>query len=850
MKKSYVLLGNAGHGQRTSDAPGDLDDIGLRELLEHDPRPTFIIDLLHAPTTPPIAAISEPIFCNKSFQSHAEFSGIISGRAGLDSIPVPGVLSYTDFKSWALNVNDQDDANNPIASPISYAGVSWTRFTIRRRWRVISGSYGTTDSNTTSGNVFADRPVLGTEEMPNTKAEPDPLTPIHFIHSGASFLISYVQTTGTPDWTDSHPVGELSPHIQFARSVDWAATPLGAISTWPRELRQIANLLMGNPLPCALFWGEELTSMYNQAYAERCAGYKHPGLMGTGLSGPFKEIWSSIEGMFAECRRTGKAVVAENQMLSIERHGFLEETFFSWTLTPLYGGGPNILGFYNSPFETTRQMLNDRRTRTLLRLGEEVALAQNVSTFWARVLKGIEGNEFDFPFALLYSVLNDPNLDNTSSISSEGSNTLRCYVLEGALGVPEGHKAAPTRVDIDDVQGGFSLAFRDAVRTGKPGMIQTVDGSLSESLIEGFSWRGFGEPCKEAVVCPIRPTTGENVLGFLIIGINPRRPYDEDYQRFIQLLNRQLAASLASVTLFEEEIRRGHIAAEAAALEQQKLSKELAVQTSRLQRIAEVSPVGMFSIDTNGLLIEANDRWYSITGHPKEDVCEMSWMNAIDDSSLSVAEDGWHRLTVDCMPWSAEVRLKKPWQDPITGEFLDHWVLAESQPEFSEDGSIRSIIGSVTDITIQKRSAENALARARLSEQLLLRTQEAKENEKNFKRFSDLAPGGLVVMDADGKITYANSQWFEISGHPNDRSVLAASLSWTKAISEEDLPYFASKWEEMKTNHVTITMEVRMQKPWDGQLGGTLLRRQRWILASMFPEVSEDGILMSVMGCE
>jgi hypothetical protein len=87
------------------------------------------------------------------------------------------------------------------------------------------------------------------------------------------------------------------------------------------------------------------------------------------------------------------------------------------------------------------------------------------------------------------------------------------------------------------------------------------------------------------------------VIGFLVVGINPRRPYDDDYQAFISLLDRQLTTSLASVTLFEEEIRRG----ETTEVERSRLSEELAVQRSRLQRIAEASPVGMFSISNTGV---------------------------------------------------------------------------------------------------------------------------------------------------------------------------------------------------------------------------------------------------------
>lgn len=153
------------------------------------------------------------------------------------------------------------------------------------------------------------------------------------------------------------------------------------------------------------------------------------------------------------------------------------------------------------------------------------------------------------------------------------------------------HPAAPKRLDLRRARGGFVPSFREASKTREPKLVNLTDGSISRSLLEGIEWRGFGEACREAVVCPIRPTTGENVMGFLCIGVNPRRPYDEDYESFIQLLDRQLATSLASVSLLETEVLRGLTAAEAAALERSRLSEELAVQRSRLQRIAEVSGI-------------------------------------------------------------------------------------------------------------------------------------------------------------------------------------------------------------------------------------------------------------------
>lgn len=202
-------------------------------------------------------------------------------------------------------------------------------------------------------------------------------------------------------------------------------------------------------------------------------------------------------------------------------------------------------------------------------------------------------------------------------------------------------------------------------------------------------------------------------------------------------MNRQLATSLTSVTLFEEEIRRG----QTTEVERSRLSEELAVQRSRLQHIAESSPVGMFSVSNTGLILEANDRWFELTAHPRDELYEMSWMQVFKESSILTMQEGWSRLTKDGMAWLAELELKKPWYDPMTGEKVDNWILGDCSPEFADDGSVRAIMGSITDITLQKRSAKDAETRAWLSEQLLLRTQEAeaiqKQRLKGWRRLGD-----------------------------------------------------------------------------------------------------------------
>lgn len=173
---------------------------------------------------------------------------------------------------------------------------------------------------------------------------------------------------------------------------------------WTPEFRQVANLVMDNPHPAALFWGSELTMLYNYAYRLDVAGHKHPSLMGTGFSGPFSELWDSVAPVFNECARTCVSVRRDNDYLTIERQGLLEETFFSWSFTPLYGSGKNILGFYNAPYETTKTTVSHRRLQTINYLGEKLSHSKSVKQFWKNILSGLEDNHFDVPFALLYSV--------------------------------------------------------------------------------------------------------------------------------------------------------------------------------------------------------------------------------------------------------------------------------------------------------------------------------------------------------------------------------------------------------------------------------------------------------------
>jgi PAS domain S-box-containing protein len=759
----------------------EFNALEVTEILDQDSRPTFIIDLDPDDDVPAVADRIAPIFCNSALRLHERLLDTVTGRVTTPPDPDTG-STYLDFRAWATGVTQHDDSKDVFPLSFLYSGMLWTGSTVRKRWRMVSGNLWNPGIPVRELSLSSGKPSRPSSEKSSLKAS---VTATHesVPHTNPTTMTSappqqIVKPLGTnssstgdssqskrlllaapekacPDWTVAKPKGTISAHIAFARSVAWDTTPLGPMDKWSPEFRQVVNLVMSNPFPCALFWGADLTMFYNEAYANEVAGHKHPNLMGTGFSGPFSELWDSVSGIFAECARTGISIRKEDDYLPIHRHGFLEETFYSWSWTPLYGGTKKILGFYNAPFETTQAVISHRRMQTVNKVGGFVSRAKSVKQFWRFLLEALEDNHFDVPFALLYSVGDSDDNDQSSTSSGSTMSLKSCY-YEGAIGIPEGHIAAPHQLDLKRSREGFIPAFREAMRTREPTLLHTRDGSLPEELLEGIDWRGYGDPCDRAVIFPVRPTNGDSVLAFLVLGVNPRRPYDDAYRSFTSMLNRQLATSLASFMLYEDEVRRSRDAAEAAALESEHLTRQLALQTHRLRRMTELSPLGMFLCTPEGVLREGNERYFEMTGHPREECYEMSWLEQVHESCRKKAEEGWKRMAAERVPWSCELQMMKLTVRPVdlNDEDIDYWVMLTSQPEFNSDGSIRSILGSITDISHLKWA--QGLQNRRL--------QEAEETRRQQNEFIDITshemrnPLSAILQCADDILTTLGSR--------------------------------------------------------------------------------------------
>lgn len=388
-------------------------------------------------------------------------------------------------------------------------------------------------------------------------------------------------------------------------------------------------------------------------------------------------------------------------------------------------------------------------------MGSQTAKARTLESYWDLALQTLKLNDKDVPFALLYAADNQ-YISEVGSVSSPGSlPPIETYLLKGAIGVEADHPIAPSSINISQ-QGAHILQqyLTQAVKTKKATVVNFGELALSEKERKSISWKGFGEPCRTIVVCPLAPTTGEQAEGFLVLGINPRRPFDDNYQQFVHVTLRLLATSLASVVLFDEEVRKNEKAIGQAAELQEQLLAELQMKEKRFQRFAERSDVAIFIMDPTGGYTYRNQCWYDMFEVAVDDKDAMAaWQNIAFPDDIATCEAIFGKLFWMKEPVSFELKTKMPWLPPPDlsqpeSEAVEHqkWILCSAYPELDANGEIVEVVGNVTDISKQKW-AEGIQK---------IRTDVALESKQHLEHFIDTTshemrnPLSAIMQSADG----------------------------------------------------------------------------------------------------
>ncbi|MCI0355087.1 MAG: ATP-binding protein, partial [Acidobacteria bacterium] len=293
--------------------------------------------------------------------------------------------------------------------------------------------------------------------------------------------------------------------------------------------------------PIVIYWGAEYVTVYNDAYSEILAK-KHPGALGRRARDVWAEIWDVISPMLDSVRVTGQATWSDDLLLLLERHGYPEECYFSFSFSPVRGEHGQIGGVFTAVTETTQRVIGERRLRTLRDLAAGVGEAKSGEEACHVAVATMAGNPADLPFALLYLC------------DAEGTQAQ----MVGLTGLVPDTPASARLVDL--------TVSEPAPQQWPLGRVaRTAQAELVADLAERFGPLPGGpwpESPHTALILPIASPTQGSLAGFLVAGVSPRRALDDAYRGFLELVAGHVATAIANARAYEAERRRAEALAE------------------------------------------------------------------------------------------------------------------------------------------------------------------------------------------------------------------------------------------------------------------------------------------------
>src|SRR5580704_17652482 len=220
---------------------------------------------------------------------------------------------------------------------------------------------------------------------------------------------------------------------KVVRSMDWTKTPLGPIESWPQSVCTTVSLCLASNFPISLAWGPKHVQIYNDGYWPIC-GEKHPHSMGQDFTECWAAPWPVISEAF-ERALAGETSFLENQRMFLDRNGYLEETFFTFSFSPIRDDG-DVAGLFHPVTETTGNMLSERRARAFRDLSARAGKARTSEQACAQTAQILSEYPLDLPFVLCY--LFDDQAKEARLIAN--------------IGLPQGSLAMPSIVNLESSQ--------------------------------------------------------------------------------------------------------------------------------------------------------------------------------------------------------------------------------------------------------------------------------------------------------------------------------------------------------------------------------------------------------------
>jgi signal transduction histidine kinase len=322
------------------------------------------------------------------------------------------------------------------------------------------------------------------------------------------------------------------------REFDWSGTPLGGPADWPQSLKTIVRVMLDSRFAMWMLWGAEQTFFCNDAYLPT-VGIKREWVLGSRADKVWAEIWHDIGPRIDRVLSTGTATWDEGLQLFLRRSGYEEETFHTFSYSPVYDDQDRISGMLCVVVEDTDRIIGARRLRLLRELAASpTSEADSLSSVGERLFQVLESNAADIPLAALY-------------LTDASGSSARLTAQTGSL---------PRSLAPEEIRFNADAATTWPVA---PAVLQNREQQLDDVTSRiGFIPSVWPEPVNQVLSLPLAGSGQARPLGALILGVSPRRTLDANYRSFFSLVASQISSKLADSQAHLEERSRSEALAE------------------------------------------------------------------------------------------------------------------------------------------------------------------------------------------------------------------------------------------------------------------------------------------------
>jgi PAS domain S-box-containing protein len=635
-------------------------------------------------------------------------------------------------------------------------------------------------------------------------------------------------------------------------SIDLGATPLGPLSSWPQSLRTAVGVCLNSRFPMFVWWGPQLINIYNDAYIP-ILGKRHPRAFARPARETWAEIWPTVGPQAEAVMTRGEATWNERVLLVMERHGYTEDTWFTWSYSPIPDDSGGIGGLFCACTEETGRVIAERERENAehaLRRSEErlsTVFDQTTAGFAQTDLTGrfvlvnqqycsMVGRTAEELYRLRMQDITHPddlsaNLPHFQRLVREGTPFViekRYTRLDGSL-LWVRNNVAPLKdqqgrvayvlaasVDITDYK-----RSQQALRESEERFRALVSATSDVVYRMGSDWSEMRrlegrefipdtlEPSRTWVDTYIHPDDQRMVLSAVRRAIETKSVFELEHR--VNRIDGSVGWTYSrAVPIFDSSGAILEWFGAASDITDRKRAQE------RLDFVVNSGQIGLWYCDLPFDTLVWNEKVKQHFGLPPDaEVTIDTFYDRLHPDDREPTRRAIARSIAERSDYDIEYRT-------VGLDGRVRWVRAIGKAAYTDNGTPIHFDGITVEVTA-RREAEMALA----------------ESEQRFRTYANAAPSMLWVTDPEGRATFLSSGWYEYTGQTEGQAMGKGGFGWLDAVDPQDRGESARIFLEANAKRHPFSILYRLRRH-DGEY--------RWAIDAARPRFDGEGGFLGFVG--